>query len=640
MSRLMYKFCSSVLSPKLSGAAINSLGSCRYAGRGLIQPRLMFGILSSSHYSANHQSNPVDYEDKTKLIKFDTNENDFFRTLCKIDSKQSRSLPLPQALRKLIEVHSNNDPKAHEDYSFLVDDLSRVSQKLSSPELNQFLNELAKLRKANSLHVLNFRPYRQMYTSVDYLFTDKLKNRSNIESEALTELLDTCLLWSDIGLARVTNFCHLMSRLCFTSLKKLDDQSFMKFLLLLNHLRKPLDVENHEKLENELILRVPKMSQDEVGLVCASFFKTQTRVRKVELVKQIISKFDEGTAECDEVALTSVIKCLRFSKSYSNEGPKLARDFISRISNDCGHLGIKVLVHLCRLSAYYLHFSENLLSTSLEKLLVAENIRLKDCERIIRTCSEFNYEISDELMGKLIDVVRKVSDHGYNHPNSFLSAVNAFSAYDVFPEDFIKLALSADFHKALTKTSTTHQENAYGAVFMYTIVSLKAPQLMKHDEWPAEYLNSAIANLDRLQLNDIMSKTKKAKTSYEIIFRKLFLAVRQLYGSQVVVNHTLPFAYHPDILVNLQPNVPAKPIQNFTFAPDSVRDSTVVMLNGLGQYSDPLSTRLNKFAKQRIELLETLGYKVVVVPWYEIVDYDVMKIARKMSVKIDTPVKS
>lgn len=189
-------------------------------------------------------------------------------------------------------------------------------------------------------------------------------------------------------------------------------------------------------------------------------------------------------------------------------------------------------------------------------------------------------------------------------------------------------------------TDVTDAEIHYGALHLHTAVKIEAPHLMKHCEWNDKYLKHICNSMRRITLNDIMSnKTSFKESSFTSLFRRLYLATRQIYGSQTVVKHTLPFVFHPDIIITHQLKTDLFD-ESGVLKENAAKDCTVIVLNTISQYANTSFTKLSRTQTHKLQLLEKLGFNVVTIPFFDIADLNVYKMSRKMRVKLNIPIRS
>ena len=174
----------------------------------------------------------------------------------------------------------------------------------------------------------------------------------------------------------------------------------------------------------------------------------------------------------------------------------------------------------------------------------------------------------------------------------------------------------------------------FGTIYTHTAVKIEAAHLLTHRKWSDEFIKHATESIHRMSVSDIMSESQKRPSHYVHVFRRLYLALKQLYCDQVVLKHTLPFLYYPDIIVT---NIKRREVldDKMDFKKGGEQNCTVVVLKGISHFGDFQGTKYSRMPAHKLELLEKLGFKVETINWFEICDLPLLRIARKMQLKLD-----
>lgn len=178
----------------------------------------------------------------------------------------------------------------------------------------------------------------------------------------------------------------------------------------------------------------------------------------------------------------------------------------------------------------------------------------------------------------------------------------------------------------------------YGILMLHSTIKLFGDKSAQKYCLNDNLVELCSSRTERVELNTIMAKEDRKKTSYDVLFRKLYLAVMNIYGDQVLVTHALPHVFHPDILIFKQVREKDS-FKSFNLKPNAYA-GTVVVLQHTSHFSDSQNKITNGYFQHRVNLLTALGFKVVTVPWFEIVEFPIPRIIRKMSLAIDVPINN
>ena len=132
----------------------------------------------------------------------------------------------------------------------------------------------------------------------------------------LLNSLDHALLLCMANPGRIPNLAINLSGSFVKRLKnmELDKQKLLKLLFILNLSRNPVPASVARDLENRVLITIDDMTFEEVGLVCAAFFKTQTKISSAVLITKVVEKatIKENRTPDKAMAMSSILKMLKY----------------------------------------------------------------------------------------------------------------------------------------------------------------------------------------------------------------------------------------------------------------------------------------------------------------------------------------
>lgn len=186
----------------------------------------------------------------------------------------------------------------------------------------------------------------QVWSLLDSILVRDHK-RADRSSRQLLSSLDHALLLCKASPGRTPNFAF---NLCGSIVKRLasldlEQCSLLKLLFCLNLARNPIPASAALQLQQLVLRFIDDMSVEEVGLVAAAFFKTQTKLTNAELIVKIVGKVREKSLRFPDkqIAVSSIFKVLK--QQCIPETVACVRDFIDSFAAVSAELLAKTAGH-------------------------------------------------------------------------------------------------------------------------------------------------------------------------------------------------------------------------------------------------------------------------------------------------------
>lgn len=242
-----------------------------------------------------------------------SHENQYFRL--QVEASEPTvlhlTLPVPTSVQKLQQIWKQGETLESPNHADLVKDLVNELPQMARESVIHVLRLLSNMRKSRH----DFDNQNEVWYAIDSVLIRDHK-KADRTSNQLSASLDHSVLLSTANPGRIP---RLVANLNGSLLKRLpeiqlDKERLLKFLFNLNLARDPLPFSGARFLENEVLKYVDDMTMEEVGLVAATFFKTQTKIQSPELVMKFVEKMaDKRNRTPDKfIAMSSLFKILRY----------------------------------------------------------------------------------------------------------------------------------------------------------------------------------------------------------------------------------------------------------------------------------------------------------------------------------------
>ncbi|XP_075212398.1 FAST kinase domain-containing protein 5, mitochondrial [Lycorma delicatula] len=196
-------------------------------------------------------------------------------------------------------------------------------------------------------------------------------------------------LWYSLKLTRLSLFVRKSVLKCIQKARRLQKQGLVQLMFYLNTIRHIPKGESSYELEYFFSKLIRSLTIEEVGIVCAGFFKSQSRISTAELMNDIIEMLIEHCDNVDRVTLASVVKFVRYSQKNQNIGHIIK--LLDKLSTIMDKYGLQVNVHIALITATkHISHPQTFYNLIEQFLSTPKNARLKDIEKIMLIISLFN----------------------------------------------------------------------------------------------------------------------------------------------------------------------------------------------------------------------------------------------------------
>nr|XP_020490149.1 FAST kinase domain-containing protein 5, mitochondrial [Labrus bergylta] len=258
----------------------------------------------------------------------------------------------------------------------------------------------------------------------------------------LDHLLLAAYLWRCIG-KRVPQFLTHLYKSVLLNLGQIGVPELVQLLFIMGEGRKcPTDL--IRPLEQLLMLHLPQLYPEEVGIVCLGLFKSQTSISETA-VTCIVDKAHSVVEEMSDFAMVNVLKFLRFSYLYHRLWMEAMAQEVPRRAHRMGIQGLMHVALTC--SALHCH-NDNILMAIAERVpSLASHCRIKDSCKLLWAFGTLGFQSvqSSSFYPSLIAALRQRKAEFQRYPEHLLTGLLGLVFVSQFPKDLIELALSPDF---------------------------------------------------------------------------------------------------------------------------------------------------------------------------------------------------
>ncbi|KAF0291168.1 FAST kinase domain-containing protein 5, mitochondrial [Amphibalanus amphitrite] len=432
-------------------------------------------------------------------------------------------------------------------------------------------------------------------------------------------------LWYRLQVSRLTQYSgHLLEHLG-RRLGQLSPSQLVQYLFFVNLSRRLGGVKQVD-LERKILQCLPLLSVDELGIICMSFFKTQTPLQLDELVDAVVYKLLSCVETAKPETVCAVLKLLRLSvparrwqvleRVYDRLLP-LVDGFNSLVQLHLLLLGTQALVHhpaaVVRITAH-LHGQ-------------LANIRLKDIERLLFVTMLFNFDPGVAFFDDVVSDLRSERrvEERKKYPKCLMSCLMYLAYHRVYPADLIATVVSPSFVSSINDSMLSSYSGLERELTALSCtLELELPGFVS--ELPKEYRQK--------HLKKHMARVPRPGTGRLTFAENTQLAVRatlaELLGGpdRVAALHVLPHFVTPDIVVCLDSSG-----RGLVLPPAYIRQPALAAkrpLPGLGHWVCVVVGGRSCYTRNdqhpvgnflmRLRQLQLVGYSVLEVPWYEFQD--------------------
>jgi hypothetical protein len=394
-----------------------------------INNRKTLGLISSKNVLFNRRFNSV----TNKLIKFNQNENECALNIIEL-TKSEENKKLDENIDKnTINIYNqfmNISIESSQNFNLIINELIQILDKLSLDQLTNVLESMTLWPIVKNPMEPNF--YR-LWSKLDDHLTKRLGSVSFHNNQIIAQNLRIAKQWYKLNVGRISRFNRLLIQKLNSPDLQLNKSQFLHLMFYLN-LQREIDEKTKPHLMNRLENLINEMSLDEIGVICMTFFKTQTKLSP-NIIPIIISRaINEISNETNNVIRTSILKAIRFSHHFRHN------DNIQKLINKLKVLDNSelTLTHLLTLSMEASVYDKILMNETVSKICQnPHSFRAKDIERILLCLSNFNHRIDSKELKFICENISNRNDV-VTYPWYLLTIVAHLCIFQFYPKDLIE----------------------------------------------------------------------------------------------------------------------------------------------------------------------------------------------------------
>ena len=151
-------------------------------------------------------------------------------------------------------------------------------------------------------------------------------------------------------------------------------------------------------------------------------------------------------------------------------------------------------------------------------------------------------------------------------------------------------------------------------------------------------LSSFPVHFSSVSMKDLLSSKPTKLFPNEKLLIRCYLSIKETYKDQVICKNILSFTHFPEIVITSE-NSGLKQLDIFEFRPISIKNCTVVVIQYKSHFNDETCEHYLGLQRLRTRLLLKLGFNVVHIPYYEVVDLNRKQLIRYFNLKLNVPIK-
>uniref|UniRef100_A0A182XXT7 RAP domain-containing protein n=1 Tax=Anopheles stephensi TaxID=30069 RepID=A0A182XXT7_ANOST len=322
-------------------------------------------------------------------------------------------------------------------FSEFITTFVRLVPSFSDTQLSQALETLAALEEIQSIYEPN---YLSLWTTLD---TECLER---VVSWNVDQLLHFADRWYPLRLAKQGKYVNKAIWKISNRLRKLPPHQLLKTAFYINLTRVP--VENMIDIETNFHQNFATFSIDDIAILCMGFFKTETPIRNGELLDKIYHKLTTQLPAVDDIALTAILKLLRYSSRIPQVGSM--QQLLDALVPVVPNLSLLACLHVALLGSDIHLCHRGTLELIVDKFLAnVRALRLKDAERIAFVLAHGNIELRESremvlLRAILADLPNRVPEI-VQYPKCYVSLLHFLSLRNVYDASLISAAFDQKF---------------------------------------------------------------------------------------------------------------------------------------------------------------------------------------------------
>lgn len=422
------------------------------------------------------------------------------------------------------------------------------------------LNEIKNLTDEQLINVLRgmlFWPNEEL----NELFFEICKELDNICLQRCKYWgIERCLFAMDhfyrLNVIRYSEFVWVSIGRLSNKISKLPTKQFLHLMFLAGTCRRWHPSINMYNVEYTLEQCLDELSIDEVAIVGAAFFKTQSKIHSTSLLDKIYVKLicNLGIRDLSSVTLSSLLKFARHSTPY--ESVDNMKNLMDVLVEKIDSVNLMCCVHIALLGTQAAVFHKETLKKVAQRLVSDINkARIKDIERIILSLATFNYNpelrpcVFETAIRELERPERNAEILQYSRP--YVSALNYLAMQNVYSYYCINFVFSEEFLRSYCGKVINKFTVRPELLFLSNSILIERPDYNGNQLQPL--LRASVCSHVSWKIPSEQRKTSR--------FERLFLDVKnileQMYGEEHYIHpcYVLPHTSKPDIILCLRDEV-------------------------------------------------------------------------------------
>ncbi|XP_040172618.1 uncharacterized protein LOC120905680 [Anopheles arabiensis] len=318
-----------------------------------------------------------------------------------------------------------------------VEAFVRTVPDFTDDQLARALGTLAALDEIRSIYQPH---YLALWTALDAVCLDRVTGWN------VDRLLHFADAWYPLRLVKQGKFVHKAIWKISNRLRKLTPDQLVRTVFYINLTRVP--VENMMDIEVNLQQNFPAFTIADVAVLCMGFFKTETPVRSAELLERIYQKVTAEVATVEDIALTAILKLLRYSSRIPQVPAMHA--LLDALAPHIPRLSLQACLHVALLGSDIHVCHRGTLEPVVDRFAGSvQQLRLKDAERIAFVLAHGNVALAGGrdvalLRAILADLPNRVPEI-VQYPRCYIALLHFLSLRGIHDAALISAAFEPRF---------------------------------------------------------------------------------------------------------------------------------------------------------------------------------------------------
>ncbi|XP_063231081.1 FAST kinase domain-containing protein 5, mitochondrial [Bacillus rossius redtenbacheri] len=441
-------------------------------------------------------------------------------------------------------------------------------------------------------------------------------------------LLYVADIWYSLHLSRISKYVGECIWRLGRKVRHLSPQELVQCMFYMNSSRKFKVPSSMYEFEFYIEQSIEKLSVDELSIIAMGFFKSKTQIRSSRLLSCMMQKTGEKINTVNEVSLCSLMKLFRYRLPLLliNDVKELLDKTVPNISR----LSLLCCVQIALVGSPVQLFHRQIITAVVQRFLdELPTSRLKDIERMIFVLTLFNYvpecapDFFEQVTAEIQNSTRESEIHQY--PRNLAYCLNYLSFKGIYLTDLLHKVMSQQFIE-----ETYDGKNLYSLgrelLCLDVAIEIDCPSY-KGNRLDPRYRRF----LAKRYTKWVPDRSKKNLSVTERLFVDVLDAVEGAVGRECVYADVISPNYAiPDVVLAVDADGKGIPVADL-FSNYRIEDVKYApRLAQSGRWFCVVVAGMNMFIRNENTLLGTtitklrhlgrIGYRPIVVPWFEFSD--------------------